>query len=111
MNNARDAIESRIARGENIVGRIEVKISQTDKRVGDYACVRIEDNGGGIPKDLLKTIFEPYFSTKGDKGTGIGLSIAKMIIENNMEGKISVHNEKEGAVFEILLPLAKSERA
>lgn len=111
MNNARDAIESRIAKGENIVGRIEVKISQTDKRVGDYACVRIEDNGGGIPKDLLKTIFEPYFSTKGDKGTGIGLSIAKMIIENNMEGKISVHNEKEGAVFEILLPLAKSERA
>lgn len=102
MNNSRDAIEERILCGEKISGKIEVRISSE----GDYACARIKDNGGGIPDEILKNIFEPYFSTKGEKGTGIGLSIAKMIIEKNMNGKIRAYNEEKGAVFEIRLPLS-----
>ncbi|MGP1450230.1 MAG: PAS domain-containing sensor histidine kinase [Wolinella sp.] len=101
MNNARDAIEDRISKGAKISGEVEVSVFCDDT----FAGVRIKDNGGGIPEELLKTIFQPYFSTKGEKGTGIGLSIAKMIIEKNMNGRITAYNDDDGAIFEIRLPL------
>jgi PAS domain S-box-containing protein len=97
INNARDAIVKKSAKG----GRITIGISSE-------AClteVRIKDNGGGIPEDLLPdTIFKPYFTTKGNEGTGIGLSIAKTIIEKYMDGTIMAHNTQEGAEFVITLP-------
>lgn len=104
MNNARDAIETRLGKGEKFSGRIDIEISEEV----DSARVRIKDNGGGIPSEVLKTIFQPYVSTKGEKGTGIGLSIAKTIIEKNMKGEILAYNEDEGAVFEMRIPLESS---
>jgi PAS domain S-box-containing protein len=67
----------------------------------------LQDNAGGIPSELLPDkIFSPFVSTKGDKGTGIGLSLAKMIIEEKMIGHISVSNKAEGAEFLIRVPKA-----
>ncbi|WP_051654727.1 response regulator [Persephonella sp. IF05-L8] len=72
----------------------------------DKYSVRIfvEDTAGGIPEDIKDRIFEPYFTTRKAQGTGLGLYISKLIIENYMNGQLSVENTKNGARFEIRLP-------
>jgi len=66
----------------------------------DGKCITIEDNAGGINLYNMEQIFEPYFTTK-ESGIGIGLYMCKMIIEKNMEGKLSVVNTTNGAIFSI----------
>ena len=61
--------------------------------------VFVEDNAGGINPELIEKIFDPYFSTKKISGTGLGLYMAKMIIEENMQGELSVQNSNVGARF------------
>jgi signal transduction histidine kinase len=62
----------------------------------------IRDNCGGIPDDVILKIFDPYFTTRGsDKGTGIGLYMSKMIIEQNMNGHLTASNAGGGAEFRI----------
>jgi signal transduction histidine kinase len=66
------------------------------------AVVSIEDNAGGIPEQIIGRIFEPYFTTKEQgKGTGIGLFMAKNIVEKSMNGSLSVRNTGSGAEFRI----------
>ncbi|MAD42006.1 MAG: histidine kinase [Arcobacter sp.] len=64
----------------------------------------IEDNAGGVNKEIINKIFDPYFTTKYDYGTGIGLYMTKLIIEEKMNGNINVRNSKEGAIFSITIP-------
>jgi len=70
--------------------------------------ISIEDNGGGIDEKVIKQIFNPYFTTKGAQhGTGLGLYILKMIVEDSMNGKVFVENGDEGAIFTIIVPTIK----
>ncbi|MDD5052078.1 MAG: ABC transporter substrate-binding protein [Sulfuricurvum sp.] len=96
VNNAREAIEQH--RGE--ARQIQIRC-YSDER---FCTIAVEDTGGGIPKDIIDKIFDPYFTTKFEsQGTGIGLYMAKMIIEKHFLGKLSVHNTSKGACFEIRL--------
>ncbi|MDK2045990.1 PAS domain-containing sensor histidine kinase [Aliarcobacter butzleri] len=67
--------------------------------------IHIEDNALGINSDLLDKIFEPYFTTKYKaQGTGLGLYIAKLVVENSLLGFLSVENKQNGACFTIKIP-------
>ena len=96
VNNAREAIEH----SKNTTREITVSCV-SDK----YHCkITVEDSGGGVPHHIVDKIFDPYFTTKFEsQGTGIGLYMAKMIIEKHCFGKLSVYNIKNGACFEIWL--------
>lgn len=100
INNSRDAL---------IQKRVEApKISICCLLKDGIVCVRIADNAGGIPDEVIDRIFEPYFTTKEkSKGTGLGLYMSRMIIERNGNGTLSVENGPEGAIFTIMLPASK----
>ena len=73
----------------------------------EFLEVRINDTGSGISKDDLPKIFEPFFSTKGQKGTGLGLAVIWGIIDNH-NGTITVESEEgKGTTFIIRLPLSQ----
>lgn len=94
LMNARDALRERGVR--------EPRITVTVAREEEKSVVTIADNAGGIAPDVIGKIFDPYFTTKGpDQGTGIGLFMAKTIIEKNMGGKLGVSNTGHGALFRI----------
>ena len=72
----------------------------------DMSIIKIIDNGGGIPVDILPKIFDKKFTTKGSThGTGIGLDMSKTIIENKVGGKLTANNVDKCAVFTIEIPL------
>ncbi len=72
-----------------------------------WVRITIADTGTGIPPAMTKTIFEPFVTTKGEKGTGLGLWIVKGIIQNHA-GKLSVRSKiGRGTVFKIDLPVMK----
>ncbi|MBF0265516.1 MAG: hypothetical protein HQL46_09615 [Gammaproteobacteria bacterium] len=95
VNNAKDAIldnyKNQLEQGKKSADSgiilIELKIKDNIRKIS------VLDNAGGIPEKILPRIFEPYFTTKSpDKGTGIGLYMSKMIVEKNMNGRLSVEN-------------------
>ena len=80
----------------------EIHLRCEDKDEG--LIIYISDNGGGIPSDDIENIFDPYFSTKSNKnGSGLGLYMSKMIIEEHHNGTLSVTNTDNGACFKIEL--------
>lgn len=74
--------------------------SRSDDR---YVYIVIADNAGGIDEEIIEKIFEPYVTTKYAYGTGIGLYMSKLIIENKMHGSIHVENDTKGALFVLKL--------
>lgn len=76
------------------------KITISSEKNPLYTSLIIEDNGGGIEKESMKKIFKRFYKTPDSNGFGIGLSMAKTIVEKN-NGAISVTNTKDGAKFEI----------
>lgn len=65
--------------------------------------INISNNGDSIPKEIIDNIFKEGFTTKGDKGDGMGLAIVKEIVES-FSGKIEVSSSKERTYFEVILP-------
>ena len=90
ITNAKDAIIT-----DNVeYGKINITLK-------DHS-IKIKDNGGGIKKEIIDRIFEPYFTTKEQgQGTGIGLYMSKLIIDENMSGLLNVKNIDGGAEFVI----------
>ncbi|MCD8552631.1 ATP-binding protein [Seleniivibrio sp.] len=98
LNNAKDALVERNVENK----RIDVYYENDD----NFRKIIVQDNAGGIdPKLLPDKVFEIFQSTKGEKGTGLGLYISKSIIEEHMGGKITAENSDHGAKFTIFLPI------
>ncbi|RLA84050.1 MAG: hypothetical protein DRG78_02510 [Epsilonproteobacteria bacterium] len=96
INNAIDEL----IKIENFKNRrldIEIIDNETD------IIVTFKDNAGGIKPNILKYIFEPFKGTKDSSGLGVGLSIAKRIIDDHEDTTIEAYNEDNGAVFKIKL--------
>ncbi|HWO31637.1 MAG TPA: ATP-binding protein, partial [Candidatus Acidoferrum sp.] len=84
-------------------GKIEVNV----KSQGPTAVVEVTDNGRGIPAAQLPNVFRPFYTTKGD-GTGLGLSLARRIVEDH-HGRIDVTSVLgQGTTFAVILPLERS---
>jgi two-component system C4-dicarboxylate transport sensor histidine kinase DctB len=97
ISNSKDALCSNVDKNDRIIKIIVNKFK-------NHLVINIVDNGGGIPKDILPKIFEPYYTTKyKSAGTGIGLYMSKQIIEKHMNGEISckniIHKMKNDKVF------------
>ncbi len=76
-----------------------LRMTKTGSQTTDKVKIIITDTGTGIPQDQMKHIFEPFHTTKGDKGTGLGLYITKQLVERN-GGKITVQSkERKGTAF------------
>ena len=94
LNNAKDIFLEK----DTVDSTLSISFVEKNKIVSIY----IQDNAGGIPSDIINKIFEPYFTTK-EKGLGMGLYMSKVIIEQNLKGKLQVYNKRQGALFLIEL--------
>jgi signal transduction histidine kinase len=90
----KNAIDALAGRG----GTIRVSAARSD----DGVIIAVADDGPGIPRELRARVFEPGFSTK-KSGWGIGLSLAKRIVEENHGGRLTLAPAERGATFEIIL--------
>jgi CheY-like chemotaxis protein len=70
-----------------------------------YAVISVEDEGKGVPPELVKSIFKPHVSTKGDAGTGLGLAIVAGVLAENDAALALTSEPEKGALFEIFWPL------
>jgi len=94
LSNANDALKIRKIENPKITIEIEDLV--------DTYVISISDNAGGIIADNIQQVFEPYYTTKHQsQGRGVGLYMAKMIIEEGMQGKLTLENKKNGACFSI----------
>ncbi len=85
-------------------GKITLKIETVKTDENSYAAITLTDTGVGIPKENINKIFQPFFTTKGKKGTGLGMMIATNII-SNIGGSIGVKsNPGEGTSIKVILP-------
>ncbi|MDD3343878.1 MAG: HAMP domain-containing sensor histidine kinase [Sulfurospirillaceae bacterium] len=96
FKNAEDAIKERMIKNPTITIVLSEKNNEQ--------IISITDNAGGIQENILPFIFEPYYSTKAERnGTGLGLYMSKIIIEEHCGGKITAQNSSDGARFVIIL--------
>jgi signal transduction histidine kinase len=96
LSNALDAVEPKTG-----LIRIVCHYDEDNKQ----SVIEVIDNGAGIPPSMMSHMFELFHSTKGNRGTGLGLAVAKKIVEEH-EGSISVKSrEGEGTTFTIRLPV------
>jgi len=97
INNARDVFKEEKIPQPNIKITLDIK--------PDHYIISVYDNGGPIQEKLGNKIFDAYVSSKGEKGTGLGLNICQTIIEDRFKGKLYFQNTQDGVTFYIELPL------
>ncbi|WP_458700161.1 PAS domain S-box protein [Sulfurospirillum sp. 1307] len=103
LNNSKDAYNKKSLNNRVII----LEIKKFDK---NYAIISFKDNAGGIKEDILDKIFEPYFTTKhASSGTGLGLYMSRMIVQNSMNGTISAYNCEGGVCFDIKIPVCENK--
>lgn len=91
------------------LGKLKIEMKKIVVKDEEYGVFIIEDSGFGIPKENLKKIFQPFFSTKGTKANGLGLMITSTVLEN-LDGSIGIKSELgEGTSVKVAIPLFKSE--
>ncbi len=86
-------------------GTISIGVKAVETIEGKYVVITIADTGVGIPENKMREIFQPFFSTKGENATGLGLMIASHVIEN-LGGTIAIKSTPgQGTTFKIALPM------
>ena len=104
LGNAFDAVHEKATQSNNdYIPRVRIKTAHTEHAVE----IKIEDNGIGIPHNVMDRVFEPFFTTKpAGSGTGLGLSLSYDIVTQGHGGALTVESmEGEGATFVVTLPL------
>ena len=101
INNAKNKIAD-----QNLPINEKKRIDINIERCTNYNTIEIIDDAGAVEERIINSIFEPYFTTKKD-GMGLGLYMAKIIIEEKMNGMITVRNDSNNVVFTIKLPHKK----
>jgi two-component system CheB/CheR fusion protein len=96
LNNAKDVLKTLPIPNAKVL----ITINDTDESIVTTIC----DNGGGIPKNIIERVGEPYFTTKKTEGTGLGLYMSKTIVTEHLNGKFDWANRDGGACFSISLP-------
>ncbi len=96
LNNAKDVLADR----KIVNPEIMIELDQVE----NLYILSIHDNAGGIDETIIDKVFDPYFSTKGNTGMGLGLYMTKIIIETHCKGNIFVQNSESGAEFSMILP-------
>ncbi len=94
LSNALDAVEP-----DKGLVRVVARYDPRERQ----SVIEVIDNGGGIPSSMMRHMFELFHSTKGNRGTGLGLAVAKKIVEEH-EGTIAVKSAPEGTTFIVRLP-------
>ncbi len=85
-------------------GQVQVRV-RCDRHQQQELIIEVQDNGPGVPPELRQKIFSPFFSTKGSRGTGLGLAVTEKIVREH-EGRVELESEPgQGALFRIILPL------
>ncbi len=98
--NAKDAISTRMESNTDFNGSIKITTTFNDNMVK----LIIQDNGGGIPENIIPKIWTPFFTTKQKgKGTGIGLSLSHRIIKEH-NADVSINSSEDGTIFTIIFP-------
>ena len=96
INNAKDVLIHR----QILKPKIIITLSENE----EFAILSVDDNAGGIKINNIEDVFKPFFTHEKKDGTGVGLFMSKLIIENNMNGKLEVSNTEKGASFKIKVP-------
>jgi signal transduction histidine kinase len=100
LQNARDAITERRKSSLRKAGNIHITVEYREKAV----VTSISNDGGRIPEEILVRIFDPYYTTKPEgEGTGIGLYMSKVMIEDHMGGLLTASNVGDSAKFTVTL--------
>jgi signal transduction histidine kinase len=100
MNLLKNAMDALVEKQPKL-RQIKIRVGQNENR----QILEVQDNAGGIDEEIIDRIFDPYFTTKGKlNGTGLGLYMSKLIIEEHLRGRLFVQNQDSGANFRIELP-------